>query len=262
MGVIDLEYGVMEGEILKGSKKREFKTLPLSEFEKFNQSLLDLGDISEVGRNINAIAAIFDLEDFTSFCSQVDSYLVIPKYLSCFLTWLFNKLKETQKKEILDNVVVLYGFLPFYAKFLGDGILFLWNTSHVHKNALFQVVVRLEWICNQYKTDFFPTIKNIPYAPTKLRCGVAQGIVTSIGNGNDFVGSCINIASRLQKTLTLSFAASIKGIDFEEIYPESLKDYTLMKINIRGIGEGEFIYILKKEYDSLEPDDKKRLEEP
>lgn len=184
MGVIDLKYGVMERNILKGSKKREFNTLPLSEFEKFNQSLLDLGDISKVGENINAIAAIFDLEDFTSFCSQNDSYLFIPKYLSRFLSWLFDNIKKTQKKEELDNVVILYGCLPFYAKFLGDGILFLWNTSDLyHENALFQVVVRLYDICRAYITDFYPSIKNIPYKPARLRCGVAQGLVTSVGDG-------------------------------------------------------------------------------
>lgn len=48
----------------------------------------------------------------------------------------------------------------------------------------------------------------------------------------------------------------------EEIYPDSLNYFTLKKINIRGIGEGELIYIYKEEYDSLKPNEKKLFEEP
>ena len=34
--------------------------------------------------------------------------------------------------------------------------------------------------------------------PPVLRCGLARGTVFSVGNRSDFVGSCINMAARLQ----------------------------------------------------------------
>ena len=53
---------------------------------KFNSSILGLGDIGLPSKELEAIAAVFDLAGFTKFCNQVDSHLAVPKYLSSFLT--------------------------------------------------------------------------------------------------------------------------------------------------------------------------------
>jgi len=60
--------------------------ISVSRFKKFNASLLDLGDISKDGEYFEALAAIFDLEAFTSFCNQIDPHLVVPEYLNEFLS--------------------------------------------------------------------------------------------------------------------------------------------------------------------------------
>lgn len=47
---------------------------------------------------------------------------------------------------------------------------------------------------------------------------IAQGQVTSIADGNDYVGMCINVASRLQKLAddAFSFGFTVNGLEDEE----------------------------------------------
>jgi hypothetical protein len=55
--------------------------------DRFNPSMLNLGDISTPCQEKEAVVAVFDLTGFTRFCNQVDSYLAIPKFLNEFLEW-------------------------------------------------------------------------------------------------------------------------------------------------------------------------------
>jgi hypothetical protein len=73
-----------------------------------------------------ALAGMFDLQAFTDFSAQSDPHLCVPRYLDEFVTWLFETLRrESIEKEDGDSVR-LAAPLPFHAKFLGDGLLFLW----------------------------------------------------------------------------------------------------------------------------------------
>ena len=103
-------------------------SLSRAKFNEFNPSILDLGDISKDGERIDALAAIFDLEGFTTFTNQIDPHLVVPEYLSKFLDWLFKSVADEFFQDQQANRVVLWCKLPFFAKFLGDGVLFLWDT--------------------------------------------------------------------------------------------------------------------------------------
>ncbi|HYM60827.1 MAG TPA: hypothetical protein VEZ11_08035, partial [Thermoanaerobaculia bacterium] len=98
--------------------------------------------------------------------------------------------------------------------------------------------------------------------PHALRCGVARGRVYSIGDGNDFVGPCINIAARLQKVASgITFCFSRRGFDGEK-FSGSTKELLLRRISIRGIGNSELVYVPRAEYEALSGDDKALLEEP
>jgi hypothetical protein len=80
-----------------------------------------------------------------------------------------------------------------------------------------------------------------------------------VGQNEDYVGSCINIASRLQKLSLLSFAVSRRGIDLhKEPFTSVWKKFDLVKTSLRGIGDQELVYALKKELDSL-PEEEKAL---
>jgi len=97
--------------------------------------------------------------------------------------------------------------------------------------------------------------------PTKLRCGIARGSVFPIGGGLDFVGPCINISSRLQKFNGLSFAFSARGIEEYAFDADLKKDFIKKRVNIRGIGDGELIYVLRDEFDKLPGELKSNFQE-
>jgi class 3 adenylate cyclase len=232
-------------------------------FDNFNESVLGLGEIKSKSRPINALSVIFDLEGFTKFCKQIDPQLAVPGFLSAFLKWIFNDIKSTLIHKTYETGYKVYAELPFLSKFLGDGILFLWETDKMTDVRIHNVIVSMYDICQHYTKNFLPTIsKKIVSPPTRLRCGVAMGIVYSVGDGNDFIGPCINVSARLQKFYNLSFCFSIRGIDYEGIDPSYLNEILIKKVNIRGIGEDELIGILKEEFEQLSPTEQEFFKEP
>lgn len=257
MGIIHTNGGYTE-------KKTEGKvnwSLPVHAFQNFNPSILELGDISKEGDYFEALAAIFDLEGFTSFCNQIDPHLVIPEYLTAFLEWLFNSISEefTQKKE--GNEVRLWCRLPFFGKFMGDGVLFLWDTDDLTREVIGNIVISLNNVCDNFTKLFLPQIKKtVAKPPGRLRCGIARGQIISIGDDKDFVGPCINVASRLQKIGQFSFAFSRRGFDIEKCFgKEARMEYTLIKSQVRGIGDEELLYVRSKELKQLSEDERALL---
>ncbi len=259
MGLIDLKYNM-------SSVQGRFKHLSLSqeEYSRFNTKVLGLGDVSKQGEHIDALVAIFDLEGFTSFCNQTDPLLVVPDYLDQMLKWLFLHISENFKKETVGNDVILWGKFPFYTKFLGDGILFLWDTNGLGQASMGNIIINLYKTCVAYTEDFLPEAsKQFSKVPAKLRCGVARGQIIAIGGGKDFVGPCINEASRLQKVSQLSFAFSKRGFDPSECFSKTWQnEFIIKKIVVRGLGEDVLVSILKREYDALPPEEQQYFQEP
>ena len=240
--------------------KRTIKLLDNSKYDLFNPLLLGLGDIASPSIQIESIACVFDLSGFTNFCSQVDPHLAVPEYLSRFLNWLFNKVKEEFVEENFPIGKKLWANLPFLAKFLGDGVLFLWDTLEMSGVEICNVVVSLNNICDAYATEFLPQVqKAVVNPPNALRSGIARGRVFSVGNGEDYVGPCINIAARLQKLSLLSFCVSRRGFDFEkDMHEGTASNYILKSTVLKGIGEKELVWVPKEQFDAL-PQEEKRL---
>jgi class 3 adenylate cyclase len=229
--------------------------------DRFDPSVLGLGDISLKSTPVDAVAAIFDLQGFTRFCSQSDPQLIVPKFLDFFLKWLFDKLRETEIEKELAEGYKIYSRPPFFSKFLGDGILFLWNTeSELEIN---NIVSGCQRVSMHYPGQFLFSVKGkFRYQPTALRCGIARGTIYSIGNGKDYIGPCINLASRLQKLSSLTFAFSRDGFEYETQMPTTRSErYCIKKIEVKGVGEKN-VCILKDEYDKLPKNEKKKFLEP
>lgn len=114
-----------------------------------------------------------------------------------------------------------------------------------------------------YPDQFLPTIKGkFRYQPDALRCGIARGTIYSIGNGEDYIGPCINLASRLQNVSSLTFAFSRDGFEYETQMPTRRSErYCIKKVEIKGVGEKN-VCILKDEYDKLPKNEKKKFSEP
>jgi class 3 adenylate cyclase len=245
-------------------KKEKIWLITNEKLNNFNPKVLGLGDISLPSAQVEAIAAVFDLSEFTKFCSQIDPHLAVPEFLHEFLEWLFEMIKIEFVKESYPPGKTTWADLPFLAKFLGDGVLFLWNTDGMQSTSICNVVVALSNICMNYRTKFYPKIrKTVVEPPGTLRCGVARGKVFSVGNAEDYVGPCINIASRLQKLSRLTFCVSRRGFDFKRHMDDNeYQDYLLKSVPLRGIGNDELVWVRKTEFIGLPIKEQDIFKEP
>jgi class 3 adenylate cyclase len=240
--------------------------------DRFNVDLLNIGDLKAPSKTIEVLSVSFDLEGFTIFTRQVDPHLTIPNFISDFFNWLFNNIAHSIKDHEQENI--LWAELPFFSKFMGDGVLFLWKIDldkiaqidkHLRSEQLQKllqeflsnIVTSMFDLCRGYKHFLKSMQTNYVEAPAKLRCGIARGSVYPIGNGLDFVGPCINISSRLQKMSSLSFAFSARGIDLSAFHPSYSQVFMKKQVSIRGIGDHELIYVAREEFEKL-PEDLRR----
>lgn len=242
--------------------------------EEFGPALLDIGDIQTPSEPLEVLAVVFDLEGFTHFTRQVDPQLAIPSFVSDFVTWLFGEIEECLVDQSQNNV--LWAELPFFSKFTGDGVLFLWKIDmkkivgidttlgsaklQEHLNRfLCNIVASLFNFRRRYPLFLKNALRKYVDPPSRLRCGIARGNVVSLGGGNDFVGPCINIASRLQKFEGLSFAFSARGIDPEGFNVDFDTVFQQCRMGIRGIGEHELVYVVKEELSQLPAQQRERF---
>jgi hypothetical protein len=143
-----------------------FNSLAKQQFDDFAPSSLGLGDVSRAGEYTQALAAIYDLEGFTLFCNQVDSHLVIPEFLQRYLDWFFEAMKDEFKESEVDSRVTIWGSLPFFVKFLGDGMLVLWDTAYTRGfGGTLNSIIRAHAIIERYLTEFIPMIRRHVYNP-------------------------------------------------------------------------------------------------
>jgi class 3 adenylate cyclase len=254
MGQLDFNYTLVHLD-----EKHTHDAVSPKEFERFNPDMLELGDISMEASSRSVLAVVVDLQGFTSFCNQDDPQLVIPEYLDSFLTWLFASIGKSTKKETKDGKVILWGRFPFFAKFMGDGVLFLWDTKGQGKLNIGNIVLNLREVANDHRSDFYPVAEKAhSKVPNILRVGVARGEVLSIGGGKDFVGPCINMASRLQKIGSLPFAFSRRGIDPKKFFiAEWHPQLVTIEVSVRGVKEKERVVVFESDYKAL-PDAEKK----
>jgi class 3 adenylate cyclase len=264
MGIIRLPYAMHSAD-----GKTAFNTLSRQDFAKFNPGILGLGDIAREGESIEALAAMYDLEGFTSFCGQDDSHLIVQDFLKMFLDWLFAQTARSFTRKIEGDQVLIWGRLPFFAKFLGDGVLFLWDTNPTNDrlrgpHMMGAMILALLSTCLDYQREFLPLARQkFANTPQRLRCGIARGRVISIGDGQDFVGPCINLASRLQKLSPLSFAISAKGIDIEKaLHPDDIHHFVPKRVKVRGLQVEQLVYVLADEMKKLSAAERDEFQAP
>jgi len=238
-----------------------------SDFETFDPRVLGLGNIQKDAVSRSAICAIFDLEQFTTFCRQIEPHLSVPVFLNEFLNWIFKAIRKETVQRIVGpgkHIVKTWHDLPFFAKFTGDGLMILWDPGNMGATNQHDLITSIHEILKSYQADFFPVMqRKVVDAPPVLRCGIAKGTVLSVGDGSDFVGSCINMAARLQGLHgpTISFAR--RGFDPETHWKESeSKEWLLRKVSIRGIGNNELVYLRRDEFKKLSPAARRQFRDP
>ncbi len=204
------------------------------------------------------MAAFFDLTGFTAFCNQVDAYLAIPRFLSGFLEWFFTEIRQRITQSVQGDSTMVWTDLPAKVKFLGDGLLNIWNTQRMTDETICRLVTSCYEICRSYRREFYPAMAaKVNKPPVSLRCGMARGKVFTVGNGNDYVGHCINNASRLSHLNSLTFAFPHRGFPVREFLPsEYLRLFVPKYVAVRGVGESEIVWVVRKEFEEL-PDHQK-----
>lgn len=252
-----------------------------STLDLFQPALFSMDNFDSGGSAVvTSLAAIFDLEGFTGFSSQNDPQLCVPAFLDDFIDWLFRTIKKLSiEKDLGETDVRLYAPLPFYAKFLGDGVLFLWEVDYkgielfcrkagqnLHlevQGDVGNIISVLFDTCNMYQSEFCPKAgRKFARVPSQLRCGVAQGLVCSLGRGVDYVGPCINMAARLQKLGGLRVCISSRGFDLQLTPSEKLTEiFVAKKSLIRGTGE-ELLYVVRSEFEKLSEENRRLFEDP
>jgi len=237
-------------------------SLPGHVYSNFDEKILDLGNITRVSTSRDAIAAVFDLARFTTFCGQIDPQLSVPEYMSVFLAWLFERIRAAATVRKRRDRMLLRTPLPFFAKFMGDGVLFLWDTAGLSSKQVVEIAIAMSEITHEYKRAMYPNAKyHFVDPPPALRVGVARGQVLSIGDGRDFVGPCINVAARLQKlSESVHFCLSARGFHvFSTEYAEELVAKT---IPVRGVGARELVFVFGEDYLKLQKAEKSLFQEP
>jgi hypothetical protein len=242
--------------------EESIRVITRSKFDSFTPSILGLGNIGSTSNQIHALSVMFDLEGFTNFCKQIDPQLAVPEFLNDFLHWLFNLIREETIEETFPEGYTTFSDLPFLAKFMGDGVLFLWDIEKLSELQILNIVVTMNNICIDYKNKFFKSIASkVVSPPANLRCGIARGAIYSVGDGNDFVGPCINMSARLQKLNSLIFCFSRRGLN-PEGHNWLKNNVVTMKTDIRGIGSEELVCLLKSQFDRLSAEDKNKFKNP
>jgi len=211
----------------------------------------------------NGIVLIFDLEGFSKFFSQPDVHYYVPR----FLNHIFRNLDAViygGKADWEGEPVEPMDTLPIHKKYLGDGALLVWTfpgevKDFVNDNGFVGFLNRI-W---NYKNSFQEVIRacreEVPLAevPSKIRFGLAAGSIYELTrddspNEKEYVGYCINLASRLQSYCKeLGFIASAKlEVSVNDLSENGYK--RVIAKNLVGFPR-EIVIVDKKEFEALDP---------
>ncbi len=218
-----------------------------------------------------AFILVFDLEGFSRFFSQPD----VQEYVSRFLNRIFDAvsicmyggepywLSDTPKHKTYPAFRE-----PSHAKFIGDGALYVWTFKRGARDKCRSDILNFINRCWNLKT-FFENIvdrcsEDVPVVdlPRRIRFGFASGSVNkltySYSNRTEYIGYCINLASRLQSYCRdLGFIASAR-IRFSDRELEKHNYHKVVAKKLAGFPK-EVVIVDKGEYEELSAAIKKEL---
>lgn len=200
-------------------------------------------------QSTDVIAAVLDLSGFTAFCSETDSPSAIPAFLNEFLAWLFGKIEKRDIATIEADP--MWREAPFFAKFLGDGIMLLWDAGElVEKQVAGLLSVMLD-VCTCYRSQFRVEKRPAKSPPEMLRCRMARGLVYSVNNGRDHVGNCLNLANHLLEYKTLTFCVVREGLGISGLDGHLAEQLVTVSLPVRGVKTDQPVWTLKEEVKTL-----------
>lgn len=211
------------------------------------------------------LVVIYDLEGFSQFFNQPDVQDYVPKYL--------NRVNDAIGRTIYGGVQYwlptelgpkaihpALSALPAHEKFLGDGAMFIW-LDQAESTISSRFVMDL---CNQLWNlkDSFEGVVKAAYdempvfdLPKRIRIGIAKGTVFELNRRStrhkEYIGFCINLASRLQKYCPeLGFIASAR-IGLPQAALKENRWIRVVAKDIKGFPR-EIVIVDSEEYQALE----------
>ena len=222
---------------------------------------------------------VFDLEGFTQFANQsgVDDY-----HITEYLNIVFKSIDvclfggEPFWAEYDDPTWESFGRIerfakPTQVKFMGDGALYLWTRPFSNSDFKLEFILCLMNRLASLKQDFGNVVELCSdeiqafNVPERLRFGFASGTVYELSgqilaakSQKEYVGSCINLASRLQNYCPeLGFIASARLAIAKSALDK--QGYMIVSAKkIRGF-QREKVIVIRDEYESLSSSTKAEL---
>ena len=137
----------------------------------------------EFGKPCEVLALVIDIRGFSLFCEQPN----IESPYTCGLMSAFYHMANR----------ALQRFPPEMTKFMGDGVLAIWETSPADR----QIAVEVALGTAIGLRDKWSLVQNNPHfthgAPEAIGAGVCFGLASHLEVGDDYIGRPVNIASRL-----------------------------------------------------------------
>ncbi|HTI61650.1 hypothetical protein [Mucilaginibacter sp.] len=222
----------------------------------------------DAGRPTTGLALIFDISGFTNFFNKPDLQFYITKYINHIIECVEINIYggddywngESEKTEPLLTK-------PSLRKFLGDGMLYIWEdkkSNSFNAHGFKTVLINRLWLfqkniekVNEQLYDYIP----IGDLPQKIKFGIAQGTIYKLSEANgsyDFIGPCINLASRLVKYCNeINFICSAR-LDFDNADLEKYGYFKVIAKELKSF-ENEIVVIDANDYSELTDIDKGRL---
>lgn len=205
---------------------------------------------------VRIIVAVLDLEGFTNFFNKAspNQSIIVASYVNGFLSWLNHRLDLEGKR--LPR--------PRLSKFLGDGVLYVWETEEGKTEQIALDLMNFCWNITRSKTDKYEESFRRQFIrqlgkkwdceyPKHLRASLATGFAVKYTRRNhppEYVSECINIASRLYGIHPeLYFVAHSDLFLDDEI--KTAANYVEKRIKIKGIDKQIAIFIDKDDFDAL-----------
>ena len=217
----------------------------------------------------NGIAMIFDLEGFSKFFNQPDIHEYIPKYLNHVLQAVDVCIFGGRKFWLPDQPKLdRTDLLPVHRKFLGDGVLYLWTPAKGKEDFsqafIFALANRMWNLKNEFAAVNRAASETVPVVelPPRIRIGIARGTVFELpveGRPEpEYIGFCINLASRLQGYCpALGFLASAR-LDLPQDLIDRHGYARVVATRIKGFPK-EMLFVDREEYARLQEATKKNL---
>ncbi|MEM8868274.1 MAG: adenylate/guanylate cyclase domain-containing protein [Verrucomicrobiota bacterium] len=137
----------------------------------------------EFGKPCEVLALVIDIRGFSLFCEE-------PNIESPYICGLMSAFYHMVTRS-------LQRFPPEMTKFVGDGVIAIWETTPADREIAVNVGLKTAL---ELSNDW-AKVKDSPHfthgAPEEIGAGICFGLASHLEVGDDYIGRPINIASRL-----------------------------------------------------------------